>query len=59
MKKQILFNKARNERWDQDTICMTIIARFGTGGGNIPLILEIDEDELNSLGRAEQTDIHD
>lgn len=31
MKK--LFNKARNDQWEPDEVCMTVTARFGTGGG--------------------------
>jgi hypothetical protein len=27
------YNKSRNDQWDQDETCMTVTARFGTGGG--------------------------
>lgn len=37
---KLLFNKNRNDQYDEEQVCMTVIARFGTGGGNTPLILE-------------------
>lgn len=37
--KKILFNKARNDVWEESDVCMSIIARFGTGGGNTPIVL--------------------
>lgn len=33
-----LYNKSRNDQWDADEVCMTVTARFGTGGGNIPIV---------------------
>jgi len=35
-----LYNKARNDQWEQADVCMSIIARYGTGGGNIPVVKE-------------------
>lgn len=37
MKK--VFNKVRNDQWAETDICMAVIARYGTGGGNIPLVM--------------------
>ena len=39
----ILYNKAKNDRWEKADVCMAIISRFGTGGGNVPIILTTDE----------------
>lgn len=30
---------------DEGEICQTLSSRMGTGGGNVPLVLVIDEDE--------------
>lgn len=38
MKK--LYNKARNDQWDPSDVAMTVTARFGTGGGNVPIVLQ-------------------
>ena len=38
MKK--LYNKAKNDLWQEDDVCMTVIARYGTGGGNVPIVLQ-------------------
>jgi len=32
MKLKILFNKAKNDRLEEQEVCMSVIARFGTGG---------------------------
>lgn len=32
--------------WDND-ICQTLTERMGTGGGNVPLVLEVDDAEHN------------
>ena len=34
-----VFNKAKNDIWVETDVCMSIIARFGTGGGNTPIII--------------------
>lgn len=34
-----IYNKNRNDQYDEETVCMTVMARFGTGGGNTPIIL--------------------
>ena len=39
MKK--LFNKAKNDQWEESETCMAIIARFGTGGGNTPVVIQM------------------
>ena len=41
-----------------DEICQTLSTRMGTGGGNVPLVLEI-RNELDSVGHPKQTDTHD
>jgi len=51
MKK--LFNKAKNDLWMEQTVCMSIIARYGTGGGNVPIVLESNQNHA----RAEDTEI--
>ena len=28
-----IYNKNRNDQYDEETVCMTVMARFGTGGG--------------------------
>ena len=33
-----LYNKNANDQWDCEDVCMTITARFGTGGGNVPIV---------------------
>lgn len=43
--KTKLFNKARNDKWEESEIVMSIIARFGTGGGNVPIVVEDDDEE--------------
>lgn len=42
--KKTLFNKALNDLWVESDVSMSIISRFGTGGGNTPIILEEDDD---------------
>lgn len=32
-----------NVRWYEDSIMQTVIQRWGTGGGNVPLIYPIDD----------------
>lgn len=38
MKK--LYNKAKNDLWVEQDVCMSVIARYGTGGGNVPIVVE-------------------
>lgn len=38
MKK--LYNKEKNDLWVEQNVCMSVIARYGTGGGNVPIIVE-------------------
>jgi hypothetical protein len=35
-----IYNKNRNDQWDPEDTCMTITARFGTGGGNMPIVID-------------------
>ena len=35
-----LYNKARNDQWELSSVCMTVTARYGTGGGNVPIVLQ-------------------
>lgn len=30
----------------EDDVCQTLSQRMGTGGGNVPLVLEIDEEDI-------------
>ena len=45
-----LYNKARNDQWELSDVCMTVIARYGTGGGNIPVVLEDEMSYQKSTG---------
>lgn len=36
----------------EDNICQTLSSRMGTGGGNVPLLIEVN-DESDSVGCAE------
>lgn len=47
MKK--LYNKAKNDLWAEDDVCMTVIARYGTGGGNVPIVLESNQNHARAL----------
>ena len=38
MKK--LYNKYRHQRYEEQEYAMPVIARYGTGGGNMPIVLE-------------------
>ena len=42
MKK--LYNKYRHQRYEEQEYSMPVIARFGTGGGNMPIVLESNQD---------------
>ena len=33
-----------------DGICQTLNSRMGTGGGNVPLVLEVEDDEKDDPG---------
>lgn len=66
MKK--LYNKAKNDVWVEQDVCMSVIARYGTGGGNLPIIVEpiafendttikIDGGALRSLSEQERIKI--
>lgn len=48
-----LYNKAKNDQWEESEVVMSIIARFGTGGGNIPIVVE---DESSSGGSVQPCD---
>ena len=38
----------------EDGICQTLSQRMGTGGGNVPLVLEIkDEEDLQKKGTSD------
>lgn len=41
-----------------DDICQTLSSRMGTGGGNVPMVIEV-EDEFDSVGCAEQAGAYD
>ena len=34
----------------EDDICQTLSSRMGTGGGNIPMVMEIDDETADSIG---------
>lgn len=58
--KIILYNKARNDQWEESPVCMTVIARYGTGGNNMPILLEVSnigtqyDDKNNNVNRPLQ-----
>lgn len=37
-----------------DEICQTLNTRMGTGGGNVPIILEMHETEKDSFQQGEE-----
>ena len=48
MKKWIVLEHHPNDsriKIVKDDICQSLSARMGTGGNNVPLVLQIDEDE--------------
>ena len=36
----------------EDDICQTLSQRMGTGGGNVPLVIEIHGEEDNTNGKT-------
>lgn len=36
-----------------DDICQSLTQRMGTGGGNVPLVFEINDDEADNADRKE------
>lgn len=48
-----LYNKARNDQWEESEIAMSVIARFGTGGGgNTPIVvMDKNENDLSENNR--------
>lgn len=44
-----LYNKVKNDRWEESDVCMSITARFGTGGNNIPIVMEETNDNRNFM----------
>ena len=48
-----LYNKAKNDIWIESEVCMSVIARYGTGGGNVPIVLESNQNHA----RAENTEV--
>ena len=39
MKK--LYNQVKRDQWREDDVAMPCIARYGTGGGNMPIVIEV------------------
>ena len=35
-----LYYKSKHDQWDLGDTCMTVTARFGTGGGNVPIVID-------------------
>lgn len=55
-KKHILLEHHPNDsrvRIVDDGICQTLSQRMGTGGGNVPLVIEIEEEETSNSNREE------
>lgn len=44
--KKILIrgNTQEHQRWQED-VCPCLTARMGTGGNNVPVIVEVDDEE--------------
>ena len=38
----ILYNRAKNDIYEESEICMSVIARFGTGGNNMPIVRHVN-----------------
>lgn len=49
---KIMFNKAKNDQWEKQDVAMAVIARFGTGGGNTPVVM--DDMKTNSIQRSDE-----
>lgn len=45
---KILYNQVRRYWWREDEYAMPIIARYGTGGGNMPIILESNQNHATA-----------
>lgn len=43
-----LYNQIKRDQWGEFEYSMPIIARFGTGGGNTPIVLVTDTNEDNN-----------
>lgn len=53
MKKLTLYNKYRHQTFEEQEYSMPVISRFGTGGGNMPIVLEalpFDTTQVTSPG---------
>ena len=37
-----LYNQVKRDQWREDEYCMPVIARYGTGGNNSPIVLVYD-----------------
>lgn len=48
MKK--LYNQVKRDQWREDPYSMPVIARYGTGGGNVPIVLESNQNHATALG---------
>lgn len=36
-----LYNQVKRDQWRNDEYAMPVIARYGTGGGNMPIVIEV------------------
>lgn len=57
MTKKFYENHAQGGRYEEKTICPTIVARYGTGGNNTPLVVEDEHCYClaeNTIGRQPQ-----
>lgn len=46
------YNKAKNDQWEEQNVAMSVIARFGTGGGNTPVV--INDMDTYSIQRSDE-----
>ena len=52
MKK--LYNQVKRDKWREDEYSMPVIARYGTGGGNMPIVaVSVGNGQLHNMAMAE------
>lgn len=43
-----LYNQVKRDQWRSDEYAMPVIARYGTGGGNMPIVLESNQNHATA-----------
>lgn len=55
MNEKRLYNKIRNDIWSEERgTVTTVLARFGTGGTNTPIVVEITDEENDQTLQPDQ-----